>query len=746
MAESGLAPYRDPAVALDARVADLLDRMTRREKAGQLVGTWAGEFKRSNDLDDVRDRITTDHIGSVAAFGWRGGLHADVADIVPVVNELQHVATEETRLGIPLLTPLDAVHGHAYVTEGTVFPNGLGAAATWNPDGVETAAEITAREMRATGATQNYAPTCDVARDPRWGRVYETFGESPHLCGELAAAQVRGLSAGGDADDERVLATAKHFPAYSEPERGEDGGFVDVSSHSLHHVFLPPFERAIEAGVDAVMPCYNAVDGEPAHGSEFLLTDLLRDRLGFEGLVVADWGGVEMLDADHRVEADRQGAVERAYDAGLDISSTGDREHAALLADLVAEGRLSEEWLDERVGVVLAAKFDLGLFEDPYVDLETATAVVGRSDHRAHARRCARESITLLENDGVLPLDGDEDVLVAGPNADNIVHQLGGWSVHEPEGVDGTTLLDGVSDATSGDVTHVQGTTIREALDVEAAATAAADVDVAVVALGEDWYIHEYGLTATEDKPTGAFPTRNDLSLPDPQRELVSAIQATGTPVVGVLIGGRPLAIPDLADSLHALLMAYYPGSEGGRAIADVVFGDHDPTGRLPISFPRDTGDLPVRFNYYSHPTPLGAHEHPPSYDPLYEFGYGLSYTDFAYRDEQATLRPGGETIEVAVTVENTGEREGTEVVQVYVTGRITDTVLPARELVAFDRLTLDPGEDAVVELAIPLDRLAPGRHRVGDAERGDTPPIRGPVTRDVCDTSVQVELADPDD
>lgn len=737
MAESGIAPYRDPAVHLDARVADLLDRMTRREKAGQLVGTWAGEFERTNDLDDVRERITTDHLGSVAAFGWRGGLHADVDDIVPMVNDLQRIAIEETRLGIPLLTPLDAVHGHAYVTEGTVFPNGLGAAATWNPDAVETAAEITAREMRATGATQNYAPTCDVARDPRWGRVYETFGESPYLCGTLAAAQVRGLAAGGDGGDERVLSTAKHFPAYSEPERGEDAAYVDVSTHSLHNVFIPPFERAIEAGVDAVMPCYNAIDGEPAHGSVFLLTTLLRDRLGFEGLVVSDWGGVDMLDGEHRVEVDREGAVERAYSAGLDVSSTGDRGHATILADLVSEGVLSEAWLDDRVAAVLAAKFELGLFEDPYVDLETATAVVGRSDHRAHARRCARESITLLENDGVLPLDGDEDVLVAGPNADNIVHQLGGWSVHEPEGVDGITVLDGVTDATRGDVRHVQGTTIREERDIDAAAAAAHDADVAVVALGEDWYIHEYGLNATEDKPTGAFPTRNDLSLPDPQRDLVRAIQATGTPVVGALVGGRPLAIPDLAESLSALLMAYYPGSEGGGAVADVLFGDHNPTGRLPISFPRSIGDLPVRFNYYTHPRPLGAHEHPSSYDPLYEFGYGRSYTEFAHRDARATVANDGETIHAEVVVENTGDRPGTEVVQVYVTDRYTETVVPAKELVAFDRIELSTGDAATVEFEIPVEDLAP------KTAGGDVQLPKGQVTLTIGARHVEVRLDD---
>jgi len=732
MAESGVDTYLDPSVSADARVADLLDRMTVREKAGQLVGTWGGQFRQHNDFDDVVDRIQDDHVGSVAAFGWRGGLYTSVADIVPAVNELQRIATEETRLGIPLLTPLDAVHGHAYVTEGTAFPNSLGAAATWNPDAVETAARVTAREMRATGATQNYAPTCDVARDPRWGRVFETFGESPRLVGELAAAQVRGLQ-DGDADD-RVLATAKHFPAYSEPERGEDASYVDVSDHTLANVFLPPFEAVIDAGVDGIMPCYNAIDGEPAHGSEFLLTGLLRDQLGFDGLVAADWGGVDMLFEQHRVETDRRGAVERAYSTGLDISSTGDRAHVDLLTDLVEAGDLDDDWLDDRVEAVLRAKIDLGLFEDPFVDPDEAPDVVGSDTHHDLARDAARDSITLLENDGLLPLTGDEDVLVAGPNADNLIHQLGGWSVHEPENVPGTTVLDGLRGSTTGDVTHVQGTTIRDELDVESAAEAAADADVAVVALGEDWYIHEYGLNATEEKSNGEFPTRNSLTLPDAQLALVDAIQATGTPVVGVLIGGRPLAIPDLADSLDALLMAYYPGTHGGDAIADVLVGDHNPTGRLPISFPRDVADHPVRFNYYTHPRPLGPHEHPDSYDPLYEFGYGLSYTEFDYRDASAELRD-TETVQVSATIANTGERDGTEVVQVYVADRACDVITPVRELVAYDRVDVESGEAVTVDFDLPLADLEPLTSDDTDST------LHGAVTIEVGDASVSVDL-----
>jgi beta-glucosidase len=467
-------PYRNSSIPVDQRVDDLLDRMTISEKVGQLVGTWAGELSSTKDLDDVEQEIVEHGVGAVASFGWAGARDLRLDDVVETVNCLQEVARSETRLGIPLLFNVDAVHGHAYVTEGTAFPNGLGMAATWDERLTESGAAVTAREVRASGAHQNYSPTCDVARDPRWGRTFETFGESPYLCGKLAAAKVRGYQGDGIEADESVIATAKHFPAYSEPVRGEDASPVETSEYLLRNVFTPSFVDALEEDVESVMPCYNAIDGQPAHGSQQLLTEFLRDDLGFDGTVVSDWHGVEMLHENHRVTADHRDSVRLTRQAGLDIASVDAIDHARHLQSLVEAGDLSESVVDESVRRVLEQKFRLGLFEDPFVDAETATEVVGSDEHRDQALDAARESMTLLSNDGTLPLDDETDVLVAGPNADDPRNQLGGWSVTDTEGADIVTIREGIESLAGGDVTYERGSGIDEPDDIVAAPPPAA--------------------------------------------------------------------------------------------------------------------------------------------------------------------------------------------------------------------------------------------------------------------------------
>ena len=330
--------YRDSSVSTEKRVEDLLDRMTLEEKVGQLVGTWAGQLEEFKSVDDVADEVRDHNVGAVASFGWGGAVDKRLDAIVENVNRLQEVALSETRLGIPLLFNVDAVHGHAYVAEGTAFPNGLGVGATWDVEATERVAGITATEVRRSGAHQNYSPTCDVARDPRWGRTFETFGESPYLCGKLAAAKVRGYQGDGLEDSSSVVATAKHFPAYSEPARGEDAAPVEISEYLLRNVFLPSFVDALDSDVESVMPCYNAIDGEPAHGSRRYLTDLLRGTLGFDGTVVSDWGGVKKLDEDHRITDDHRDSVRQTREAGLDIASVDAVEHADHLVSLVEEG------------------------------------------------------------------------------------------------------------------------------------------------------------------------------------------------------------------------------------------------------------------------------------------------------------------------------------------------------------------------------------------------------------------------
>ncbi|MUV60512.1 glycoside hydrolase family 3 N-terminal domain-containing protein [Halobacterium sp. CBA1126] len=699
-------PYRQPALSVAERVSDLLERMTVEEKAGQVVGTWCGFLGGETDLADVKRLIADHHVGVAAPFGWGGARYEQLGEVVEAANELQRHATEETRLGIPLLLNVDAVHGNAYVAGSTVFPNALGAAATWDPDAVEAAADVTATEVRSVGAHQNYSPTCDVARDPRWGRTFETFGESPRLVAELAAAKVRGYQGDGLGDDDAVVATAKHFPAYGEPTRGEDASTVDVSEYTLRNVFLPPFEAAVDAGVESVMPSYSSINGAPAHGSRSYLTDLLRGELGFDGHVVSDWNGVRHLPDDHGTAADRRDAVRQAREAGVDVASVGHTGHVEHLADLVRDGEFDERRLDESVRRVLRLKFELGLFEDPFVDEAAARETVGSDDHRDAARDAARDSMTLLKNDGLLPLDGDEDVFVGGPNADDRVHQLGGWSVANDENVPGETVLEAVRERTSGDVTYEQGTTLDEELDVEAAVEKAAAADVAVLALGEGWYLHEFGPQAQAGTETGEWPTRSELGLSDAQREFARRVHETGTPVVGVLITGRPLAVDWLDANVPAILLAYFPGTEGGGAVAETLFGDNDPSGRLPISVPEDAADLPQRFNYLAHPRPIGDDEHPDSYDPLYEFGHGLSYTTFEYDDLRvdAADRDGG--VDLSVTVRNAGDRSGTETVQAFARQETSSRVQPDRKLVGFERVDLDPGEASDVSLSVPADHF----------------------------------------
>ncbi|WP_254279758.1 glycoside hydrolase family 3 N-terminal domain-containing protein [Haloarcula marina] len=702
--------YRDDTVSTSKRVADLLERMTLEEKVGQLVGTWAGHLSEFKDIDDVADEIREHNVGAVASFGWGGAVDMRLDDIVEHVNRLQEVALSETRLGIPLLFNVDAVHGHAYVAEGTAFPNGLGAAATWDVDGVERAAGITATEVRRSGAHQNYSPTCDVARDPRWGRTFETFGESPYLCAKLAAAKVRGYQGDGIEDSSSVVATAKHFPAYSEPERGEDAAPVEVSDYLLRNVFLPSFLDVLDEDVESVMPSYNAIDGEPSHGSRRYLTDLLRGTLGFDGTVVSDWNGVRMLHDDHKITADHRESVRQTREAGLDIASVDAIDHAEHLVSLVEDGEVAEAVIDDSVERILDQKFRLGLFEDAFVDPSEARDIVGAEAHRDAALDAARDSMTLLQNEDLLPLSDDADVLVAGPNADDVVHQLGGWSVPDAEGTDVVTIRDGVEDATSGDVVYEQGATMNDPVDVDAAVDAATDADVAVVALGEPWYLHEFGPTVDTGTEPDEFPNRHTLHLPDAQRELVEAIHETGTPVVGVLVTGRPLVVDWMAENVPALLMAYYPGTMGGQAVAETLFGENDPSGRLPITIPKSEGHLQARFNHFPHPTPIGQEEHPSSYDPLFEFGHGLSYAEFEYGDVELTDSTIGphETTTVRVPVENVSDRAGTDVVQVYATDHASSHVTPVRELRGFERVSLDGGETTTAE--IELDAAELGR------------------------------------
>jgi beta-glucosidase len=678
----------------------LLESLTLAEKAGQCAGIYVGELDESLSVDDVEGLVDSHHLGAVTPFGWAGSPHVDPHAAADVANRLQRHAVEETRAGIPLLVPVDAVHGHAYVDHTTVFPQNLALAATFSPALAERVGQVTAREARATGVTTNYGPTCDVVRDPRWGRTFETFGESPTLVGAMAAAKARGLQGDTLDTDETVAATVKHFPAYGGPLRGEDASPVDVSPSTFHRVFVSPFTEVLDAGVRSVMPCYNSIDGEPAHGSTRYLRELLRGELGFDGVVASDWNGVEMLHADHQTAETSQRAVGDALTAGVDVGSVNGTRHAEAIVELVSAGDVEERLLDEAVRRILALKRDLGLFEDPYVDPDRLDAVLRRDEHTDVAYEAARRGTTLLQNDGALPLDEGADVLVTGPTADDRTAQVGGWSVRDPS--EGATLRESVEAVSEGTVTYEPGVTHEGERDVDAAVEAARDADVAVVALGEGWYLHEFGPSEMARTETGAFPSRHHFELPDPQRALLKAVHDTGTPTVLVLSAGRPLPVPWAAEHLPAVLFTPPGGTEGGRALADVLFGA-EPGGSLPVSFARSAAHLPVHHDYVRHPCPIGREEHPPSYDPLYPFGHGLSYATFSLGDlslSETSVTP-GDPVDVSVTVENTGDRPGEQVVQAYLRDEYASRAKPVRELCAFERVELDAGASTEVEMTV---------------------------------------------
>ncbi|ESP87067.1 glycoside hydrolase family 3 N-terminal domain-containing protein [Candidatus Halobonum tyrrellensis] len=685
----------------DHQVEELLERMTLEEKVGQMVGTPPHE-----DVAEMESEIRDHHVGSVH-FG--GTPHNTPEAKAEVANAAQRVAVEESRLGVPVFLRAMAEHGHAAVAGSTVFPQQLGMAATRNPDLAREAASVAATEMRATGVQSTSSPIGDVARDQRWGRIAETFGESPYLSARMTAAMVEGYQGDDPSDPESVLAVTKHFPMYSEGVRGEDTAPNEVSTYTMRRVHVPPYQAGIDAGTGGVMPCYNSINGEPVHGSKRILTGLLREELGFEGFVLADYRGAEDLHRAHDTTADLEQSIWQSVSAGMDLLPSGGSTYTDAIVNLVESGELSERRVEESARRVLRAKFELGLFDDPYVDVDEATRTLGSDDHREIARRVARETMTLLKNDDdVLPLSPDlGEVLVTGPNADDIAHQHGGWgNVRDPDPM-GDTVLDGIEAAVGDDttVTHEPGSGINEAGDVDAAADAAADADAAVVVLGEPDYVHEFSRSTLGDT-ADEFPKRTQLTLPDAQLDLAKAVHETGTPTVVVFVTGRVLATPWVAEHVPGVLMAYQPGSEGG-AVADVLFGAYNPHGKLPISVPRSEGQVPVRFNYLPHPRHHGAEEsHVDSYDPLFAYGHGLSYTEFAYDDltlSAETVGP-GDTVDAEVTVTNAGERAGVETVEVFVRDVLSSRVTPVRELAGFARVELDAGETDVATVPLAVE------------------------------------------
>ncbi|MCL2553658.1 MAG: glycoside hydrolase family 3 C-terminal domain-containing protein [Actinomycetia bacterium] len=698
-AQAGDNPtYTNPNAPVDVRVKDLLHRMTLAEKIGQMDQIsvvrmqgdceWSGGDFTASCMKNV---LVDNAAGSVLSGGGAGPSVNTPENWAKMVNAVQKYAVTNSRLHIPVLYGVDAVHGHNNVLGATVFPQEIGMGSTWDAALAKDTGAATARAVAATGIDWNFAPVADIARDQRWGRYYETYGEDPLLSGTLAAASVKGIEGADGA--KKVAATVKHFAGYGEPGNGHDRVPGDVSIRYLQDTLLPSYKAAIDAGAQTVMVNSGAINGVPATGSHYLLTTVLRQQFGFQGVVVSDWADVSALQNSYHVAADYPEAVAKAVNAGLDMAMEpyDAQGWSDALKAAVDRGLVSVKRIDESVTRILRLKFQLGLFEHPYVDASKADGAVLGAD-TGLARQAADESQVLLRNDGnVLPIaPSAKKIVVAGSYADDINDQVGGWTVGwqgVPDGVHvpGTTVLQGIKDAAPS------GTQVVQAKTADDAVAQAKDADLTVVVVGE-----KAAAEGAADSP------RPELSAD--QQALVKSLKATGKPVVTVMIAGRPLVLGD-ADGTQGLLMSWLPGSEGGKAVADVLFGAYNPSGRLSASWPKDIGNEPL---YYQQLP--GTNSGPESsYDAAYPFGAGLSYTTYNFssiKAGSATARA-KDTIHLSVGVSNSGAKAGDLVVPVYVSQPSSDVLAPSRKLVAFARVHLDAGQSRTVALDVPPSRLA---------------------------------------
>ena len=681
---------------VERRVEKILAQMTLSEKIGQMNQVSAG-----GDVSNYADALRKGQIGSI------------LNEVDPVkINEFQRICVEESRLGIPLLVARDVIHGYH-----TVFPIPLGLAATFDPALVEQGARVAALEATAQGVRWTFSPMLDIARDPRWGRIAEGSGEDTYLDARMAEAMVYGYQ-GRQLDTTSMAACIKHFVGYGAAEGGRDYNSTYLTERQLRNVYLPPFQAAVEAGAMTLMTSFNDNDGVPSTGNTFVVKDVLRGEWGFDGLVVTDWNSMgEMI--NHGFGVDRKDVARKALEAGVDMDmmTYGFLSH---LEELVKTGAVKESDIDNAVRNILRVKVRLGLFEQPYVDVEKGAAAQYAQEHLEAAQKTAEESVILLKNDGVLPLKADavRNILVTGPMADAPHDQLGTWAF-DGEKDHTITPLKALQERFPGKVTYVPGLRYsREKRDAFADVVAAARrADVVLVFLGEEAIL------------SGEAHSLADLNLKGSQSELLAALKATGKPVVATVMAGRPLTVERDLPNCGALLYAFHPGTMGGPALANLLFGDANPSGKTPITFLRTVGQAPL---YYSHnmtgrpyngetliddigmeagQTSLGNTSYYLDYGayPLFPFGYGLSYTQFTYSDIALDRASYGadDCITVSLTLANTGEYDGTEVVQVYVRDLVGSVTRPVKELKAFERVSLKAGESRNLELRIPVSDLA---------------------------------------
>jgi beta-glucosidase len=679
------APAAAQRSGAEPKIDSLLARMTLEEKLGQLNQLSVDGQPSAEQTELVRKGL----VGSL--FNLTGAV---------ATHDAQRVAVTESRLHIPLIFGQDVIHGYR-----TIFPIPLGEAAAWDPEAAQAAAHVAATEAAAAGVHWTFAPMVDIARDPRWGRIAEGAGEDPYLGSALAAARVRGFQGTDLRAPDAVLATVKHFAAYGGAEGGRDYNTVDLSERTLRDVYLPPYHAAVDAGVGSVMTSFNEIGGIPSTANPWLMTTLLRREWGFKGFVVSDWTAVAEL-LNHGVAGSRAAAGKLALEAGVDMDMVS-RIYVDDLPALVRAGRIPIAVVNQAVRRVLRAKGALGLFDDPYhgASPERERAALLAPEHRQLARRVAEESIVLLKNEGqVLPLAARVKTLaVIGPLADDKTAALGSWPGRgEPQ--DAVTPLEGIRQRAGGvSVVYAKGCGITDTATAgfAEAVAAAKQADLAVLVLGE------------AGDMSGEAASRADLDFPGVQERLLEAVQATGTPVVLVVNSGRPLTIAWAAEHVPAIVESWFLGVETGPALAAVLFGDVSPSGKLPVTFPRAVGQIPLYYNHKNTGRPTGPDKYTSKYTdlpvtPLFPFGHGLSYTTFSYSDLKLStprIAPTG-TLRVSVTVTNTGSREGAEVVQLYVHDEVASVTRPVRQLAGFRRVSLKPGEARTVELPLTAREL----------------------------------------
>lgn len=706
--------YLNPSQPIEKRIDDLMSRMSLEDKVYQMNQFVGLDHMKSGNPDDDKENndaqgfyktLSVNDVSKMCEEGKIGSfLHVLTAK---EANYLQELALKSP-LKIPVLIGIDAIHGNALVSGTTVYPSPIGLASTWDDDFLYSIGKQTAKEMRATGSHWTFTPNIDILRDPRWGRVGETLGEDPFMVGNMGAAMIHGFQQGDFTGTQKVIACAKHLIGGGESINGLNAAPADISFRTLREVHLPPYKKAIDAGLYSIMAAHNEINGVPSHMSKWLMTDVLRNEWGFKGFYVSDWLDIERINTLHHTANDMKQASFLSVDAGLDMHMHGPFFTDAVIAS-VKEGKLSINRVNDACRKILTAKFKLGLFENRFVDLEKKGELLFTDEHKATALESARKGIVLLKNNGILPLQettSKKKIFVTGPNANN-QSILGDWHAAQPD-ENVITIYEGIKTLgeTKGYAVNFfdSGENIRkiQSSKILEAAEKAKNADYAIVVVGDNSMRYKW-----KDKTAGENMGRANLDLFGKQLELVQAIEKTGTSVIIVLVNGKPISEPWLEKNIPAILESWEPGNLGGQAVAEILFGDINPSGKLPLTVARSVGQLRM---IYNHKPSAYFHKYADEKNtPLYPFGFGLSYTKYTYSTPKlsSTTFKENEVVTVTLEVTNSGKIDGEEIVQLYIRDKVSSATRPVKELKGYQRVALKAGETKTVSFTINAESLA---------------------------------------